>query len=392
MPLAERSAAFGAECSRQWRYDWMQRAKGMEAEQRKRFTRRGVCLLLLVSVVAGLPSPLVDAGARNPCLEPGNLTHNCGFDNFSEQVSGDKRYQIPDGWWYFILSGDLEYRTSNDTYWGAPSLWMLSDGVPFTAGIYQQVAVTPGVVYQTDIGWAAVTVLDFERKLGLDPTGGTDPLAPTVVWSRSEWGMDKWPDLTVSARATGPMMTVFVWVAHPTTHGNDWIFLDAVGLWPDPNQPAATVTPSPSPTVPTPTRKPPTQTPSPLPPTDTSTAIPASPEATETWTPTPTQAPTWTATATLTHTPTPPPPTMTPLPSRTPLPTVPRLAGGVPTQVSESSAKSGRVRSPERQPEAIFLYIAGGALVGGIVLAALVLWLWLRGRRSGDREGSGGEP
>jgi hypothetical protein len=355
--------------------------QNMEVERGQRLKLRGAGLLVAVVVATGLVSLPLGAGARNPCVEPGNLIYNCGFDNFVEQVAGEKRYQIPEGWWYFILSGDPEYRPADDTYWGAPSLWMLSDGVPFTAGIYQRVPVTPGTVYQTDIGWAAVTVLDFERKLGLDPSGGTDPLAPTVIWSRSEWGMDKWPDLTVSARATAPMMTVFVWVAHPTTHGNDWIFLDAVGLWPDPNQPPATVTPSPSPTVPTPTRPPPTQTSTPLPPTATPTEPLASPTLTETPTPTPSQVPTRTDTPTFTPTPTAATPTAIPLPTRTPLPTVARIARVAPTPGAVPAVNSARTGSREGLPEAVFLYVAAGALAGCLVLAALVLWLWIRGRR-----------
>jgi hypothetical protein len=350
-----------------------------------------IALGLLVCTLVGNPATLsAVAGARNPCLEPGNLTQNCGFDTFVDNWVGQKRYQIPTGWWYFVLAGDLEFRPADDTYWGAPSLWLLSDGVPFTAGIYQEVQVTPGVVYMTDIGWAAVTQSDFERKLGLDPTGGTNPLASTVIWSRSEWGMDKWPDLTVSARATGPKMTIFVWVHHPTAHGNDWIFLDAVGLWPDPSQPAATVTPVASAT---PTRKPPTQTPKvgraqPARPTNTPTVLP-SPTPTEAWTstPTPTQTATPqppTATSTWTMTPTPDIPTATPLPTRTPLPTVVPVVRLVPSPEERLTIEEETGGGENGTSGTAFLYVAVGALVAGIILVILVGWLWLRSRRSVD--------
>lgn len=358
----------------------------MVAESRRQRSLLGLGLLIFV-LAMGPAFWSLRAGARNPCQEQGNLTQNCGFDTFADHWQGEKRYQIPTGWWYFILSGDLDYRPADDTYWGAPSLWMLSDGVPFTAGIYQQVSVMPGVVYQTDIGWAAVTQQDFERKLGLDPTGGTDPLAPTVIWGRSEWGMDKWPDLTVSTRATGPTMTVFVWVHHPNTYGNDWIFLDAVGLWPDPSQPAATPTPAPSLT---PTRRPPTRTPRPVTPTDTPTAPPPSPVPTETSTSTPTstttQTPTSTPTPTWTSTPTPAPPTATSFPTRTPLPTIVPVAMVVPTAEAiqpiggESAGDAGKVSGM------LFLYIALGALVTSLVLAGIVRWLRLGNRQPGDGE------
>jgi hypothetical protein len=350
----------------------------MESKRASRIIVSVFCLLCALLFVGG-PFPATNAGPRNPCLEPGNLTHNCGFDVFVDRMDGAKRHQIPEGWWYYILSGDLEYRPSDDTYWGAPSLWMLSDGVPFTAGIYQQVDVMPGVVYQADIGWAAVTQSDFERKLGLDPMGGTDPQASTVVWGRSEWGMDPWPDLTVSTRATGPRMTVFVWVHHPTTHGNDWIFLDAVGLWPDPNQPVATLTPTPSPA---PTRVPPTLVPSPVPSTDTPTPLPPSPTPTEapsplpteTQTTTPTSTPTWTAT------PSPVPPTLTSAPTWTPTRTPIPIAKVVYTPAARTASENEHMTGQGGGRGTVFLYVAGGAVAGAALLISVVLWIWIRAR------------
>lgn len=343
---------------------------------RERRLLYGGCLLVLLCGLGRLAQSSSLAGAHNPCQQPGNLIYNCGFDVFVDRTWNGKRLQVPDGWWYFILSGDLEYRPADDTYWGAPSLWLLSDGVPFVAGIYQQVKVTPGVVYQTDIGWAAVTKPDFERRLGLDPTGGTDPLASTVIWSRSEWGMDKWPDLTVSARATGPTMTVFVWVAHPTTHGNDWIFLDAVGLWPDPNQPTATATLLPSAT-PRPTVQPArraTFTPTVLPPSPTPTETEA-PTVRPTETATPTPSPTWTIT------PSSLPPTQPPTPSQTPTLTpvpVVRLANPAEARPNVQEEAMSKQRS---KLAVVPLYLAVGAWAVGLGVAGIALALWLAMRR-----------
>ncbi|MGD8624252.1 MAG: hypothetical protein PVF47_10715 [Anaerolineae bacterium] len=324
------------------------------------------------------------ADSHNPCLKPGNLTFNCGFDTFVDHDHNGKRLQVPQGWWYFILGGDVDFRPADDTYWGAPSLWLLSDGVPFTAGIYQEVEVTPGVVYLADAGWAAVTRPDFERKIGLDPTGGTDPQAPSVIWGPSEWGINSWPNLTVSARATGPKMTVFVWVHHATTYGNDWIFIDAVGLWPDPNQPAVTMTPTAPP--PTPTRKRPTKTPTSLPPTatPTPTELPPSATPTDTATPTPTELPTDTPvpteTPTPTNTPTPLPPTNTPPPTRTPLPTIVPVARAG-SQADERAVVEEGEAAPLQQARngpPVLVYVVGGGLILAGLLGALLFWFWLR--------------
>jgi hypothetical protein len=355
-----------------------------QRRNRQEIVRLVLAMGLFLGLLGLLPLP-ASAGARNPCVEPGNLTYNCGFDVFVDRFEGEKRLQIPDGWWYFILDGSPDFRPAEDTYWGAPSLWLLTDGVPFTAGIYQQVNVTPGVVYQADAGWAAVTVGDYERKLGLDPSGGTNPLAPSVVWGPSERGINSWPDLTVSARATGPTMTVFVWISHQQTYGNDWIFVDAVGLWPDLSQPAATVTPKASPTF---TPKPPTRTPKPAPPTETPTEVPPSPTPTEmptevpTALPTDTPAPTFTPTWTPTPSPLSPTDTPTPTPTLTPVPVAgPTLVGNVSTPAPMPAARVQPVARGARSRGGLFLYIALGALASAVLLGGLVLWLWLRGSR-----------
>ena len=360
----------------------------MKARHRRKLGLLGLGLIITL-VTPGLIIYSGRAGSYNPCEKPGNLTQNCKFDEFTDHWVQNKRYQIPTGWWYYVLAGDLEFRPADDTYWGAPALSMLSDGVPFTAGIYQQVPVTPGVVYQTDIGWAAASCNDaicsnMERKLGLDPTGKTDPLAPSVVWSRVEAGGDKWPDLTVSSRATGPIMTVFVWVHHPASYGLDRIFLDSVGLWPDPSQPAATVTPKPSLT---PTRKPQPIKPASIAATDTPAALPTeTPTELPTLTPTstPTQTPSPSATPTWTPTPTPAPPTLTPLPTRTPLPTIVPVAMIVSTARPMTAMQFGQRSPGGGSSESVFLYVAVGALVVGAILAGVLGWLW-HARKPVDR-------
>jgi hypothetical protein len=285
--------------------------------------------------------------------------------------------RVPTGWWYFILSGSPDFRQAEDTYWGAPSLAFITNGGPYVAGIYQVVPVTPGVVYQTDIGWAAPACNfqmcdNMQRRLGLDPTGGTDPQALSVVWSRIEYGADKWPDLTVSARAAGPKMTVFVWVNRPTSYGVDEIYLDAVGLWPDASQPSATNTPE---STATPTRRPPTRTappatdtpaptdtPTPLPPTDLPTV------AVPTYTPTPTLAPTST----------PVPPTATPTPTWTPTTLAVQVArSGQLLEVEEASPLLP-AHKQEAGREELLLIVAVGAVVLAGTVGATAVGLYLR--------------
>lgn len=323
------------------------------------------------------------AGARNPCQEPGQVAFNCGFDTFTEQSWGGKTLRVPTGWWYFILSGSPDFRQADDTYWGAPSLWLVTDSVAYTAGIYQVVPVTPGVVYQTDIGWTAaacsgVKCSDMQRRLGLDPTGGTDPQSPSIVWSRIEYGPDVWPDLTVSARASGPNMTVFVWVNRPGRGGLDEIFLDAVGLWPDTSQPAATNTPQPTAT---PTRRPPTRTPIPATATAVPTDTPTPEPPTDAPVPTDTPAPTPTSTST------PIPPTATLTPTHTPTALAVQVARA--GQLSRVEEVSPLFPDREQQPgpERFLLLVAGSAVVLACLIGAAAAVLWLRGSKGRSSSG-----
>ena len=347
-------------------------------ENTSRKARAVGCVLIAIVLVTALNSATVWAGARNPCREPGQVAFNCGFDTFTEQSWGGKMLRVPTGWWYFILSGSPDFRQAEDTYWGAPSLAFITNGVPYVAGIYQVVPVTPGVVYQTDIGWAAPACNsqlcdNLQRRLGLDPTGGTDSQALSVVWSRIEYGADKWPDLTVSARAAGPNMTVFVWVNRPVSYGLDEIYLDAVGLWPDFSQPPVTNTPQPTAT---PTRRPPTRTPVPATdtpaPTDTPTPLP----------PTDTPVPTDTPTPTSTPSATPIPPTATPTPTWTPTTLAVQVARAVQLSAADEVSPLLPAREQKAGSEKLLLIVAGGAVALAGLIGVAAVFLLLRSRKT----------
>ncbi len=288
---------------------------------------RSPILLMLLSLAAALllASPGHVRAQGHPCDPPNVIPRAvCGFDTFY----GSPPRQLPNGWTPFILAGDLTYMQDSDTFWGAPALRMWSNGGTFKAGIYTQVRVTPGAGYRAAVFWAAPNAPDtFGRQLGIDPTGGTDPTAPTVVWGRIHWGdgriLSHNPprpvDIDVKARAQNDLITVFFLTDHNRSTGDNFIFVDAIALYPDESAPAlATPTPIPPTATPVPTDTPPptatatpTQTPTPtLTPT-------SSPTPTTTPSPTPTFTPT--ATPTLTPTPTPtatpsPTPTLTPTP------------------------------------------------------------------------------
>ena len=287
-------------------------------ERMKTFTSQAYMLripsLLVVACLSVLLSHTVEAS--EPCNPPNIIPQSvCDMDTFR----GGPPRQIPNGWTEFVLSGDPTFLQDVDTFWGPPSLRIWSSGGTFKAGIFTQVNTTPGAGYRASIAWGAPNAPDtFGRQLGVDPTGGTDPNSPSVVWGPMHWGPGRIlnyppPDVNidVKVRAGGDTITVFFLVDHPRSTGDNLIFIDAIALYPDESAPALEIPPTDTPTAvpvvvveaPPPTAVPPTPTPEPT------ATLTATPTDTPTVTPTQTSTPTTTPTVTSTWTPL---PTVTP--------------------------------------------------------------------------------
>lgn len=349
----------------------------------------GARALLVLFVLLALPSLTLTSlipnsyasGPGGHGCNPGNLIPNCGFDAFVPVAQG----QAPAGWTPFVLSGSLAMDPSQDTFWGAPSLRMWSDGGTFEAGIYTQVGgLTPGATYYASMGWGPSDNPkdSFSRRLGLDPTGGVDPNSPNVVWG-PEWrwnggfqGMGRVMNdtnapevnLDVSAVARSSTVTVFVRVNHNYSTGANQIFIDAVGLYQNSAAPVqiATATPVPAAAPPAAVAAAPTKAkaaPTKRPPTATATATNTA-TAAPTATPTETSTPTATATHTVTST-----PTETATPSVTPSSTLPPRPRA--TVAPAATAVAAVTTAP--RPLAL-LYGGIGALAGaGLLGVGLVL-------------------
>jgi hypothetical protein len=271
-------------------------------------TRWVIAPLLAILLLAAMPATV---RAQDPCEDPGNLTFNCQFDTFDYLPPHGA---VASGWTPFVEFAvqPPAFNSAGETP-VAPAQEIFSAWLPFTAGIYQQVQVTPGVAYVAAIGWAPYASYDDQgkrnqgqfigRKVGIDPSGGTDPTSGEIVWSPEVWDElgGVFPQLRVSAMARSQTVTVFVRANNPQSHGNDKVWFDAVTLMVDPTQPTAT--PTLVPPTPTPTSPPPTVTATPLPPTET--PVPTeTPTAQPTDTPVPTETPAATATPAMDPTPT----------------------------------------------------------------------------------------
>ena len=294
-------------------------------------------VVLFGMISAGRTSPtLAQGGFPRYCLEypADNLVQNCGFDAGMAN------------WTPFVIAGAADVSTIDGDRCHTihhPCGYISSAG-GFTAGLYQQIPVEPGGIYDANVQLVLYDSYDKDdggvgRKIGLDPTGGTDPNSPNIVWSPEVWAFDHahklvFPELQVQATAQSGTMTLFVWVNNrarvPSPIFQVWI--DEIGMIKI-GQAEPTATPIPPTATPVPPTATPTPTETPMPTmTPSATATP-----TATATPIPSTATPVPPTATPTPTATPVPPTATPRPTFTPTPTIiavaqsvlPMLGGGV---------------------------------------------------------------
>jgi hypothetical protein len=158
---------------------------------------------------------------RNPSFEEG--WYHASMSSF-----------IPNGWSYWFQHrapdeprlhwmpepefGGIEDRPGQAVSgrWSARwfNIWAIHN-----AGLYQRVPVPRDAWLRFSVwllSWSSqrdqwrVSESWQHRWVGIDPTGGTDPFSPNVVWSRDDATMDEWVRLSVEARARGGWATVFV--------------------------------------------------------------------------------------------------------------------------------------------------------------------------------------
>ncbi len=237
--------------------------------------------------------------------QTGAINADPDFDNYNADPAGP--------WQTFKISnpGPKIWRTEKGGEGlPGPALWLNRD-TPFYGGVYQVVSVTPGKGYHFQVDWAAVNYNGgaipndqglVARQVGIDPYGGTNPLASTVQWSGEHRDGSKFkvPGLQLDQYARNNKLTVFL-RAKSEFSGHVDVYFDHAILTENAGMGVITVAPP------------------------TATAAPAT--ATR---PAPTVARTRVALAT-SATATPPPPTVTleptstetprPLPTRTPRPT-----------------------------------------------------------------------
>ncbi len=148
---------------------------------------------------------------------------NCSYwrrPEFRDVKSGEFAYRVHQGWRaqkYFSFSGQHE------------------------AGLYQQVSgITPGTPLRFTahmMTWSCMASAEqwnvcptghlsnnpapMHTKVGIDPTGGTNPWAGTVIWSPEISAIDTWTLFAVEAQAVNSTVTVFT---YSRANWHDYIF------------------------------------------------------------------------------------------------------------------------------------------------------------------------
>jgi LysM repeat protein len=216
-------------------------------------------------------TPLSPATARSVQPQSGELLTNPGFEEpFSAGVANGWQpwYLTPDGVNYpTSCAGDVpttckpygipgynpaqpqDPRVPPRSISGNAQKWGSSYYV-YIAGVYQQVSgLTPGARLQFSAFTQAFNCSDdrgcfgpygrwgysYEPgenslRLGIDPTGGTDPYSSNIVWSAYANPLDAYVQQVVEAVAQSDKVTVFVWSAPQYPEKHLETFVDSASL------------------------------------------------------------------------------------------------------------------------------------------------------------------
>ncbi|MCL4534592.1 MAG: hypothetical protein M1370_05465 [Bacteroidetes bacterium] len=183
---------------------------------------RFLVLAALLASVAALP-------ASPAFADGGNVLANPSFEMGMHRTSLSS--WVSDGWnpWFIhgavspSLGREPEFAVRNrpkEAHNGTWSMaWFNSYGT-HNGGIYQTVAAPKGAVAtfslwmvghssknDTDIFGPSTSV--YQKWVGIDPYGGTNPQGPNVIWTGPEVTTDKWVQMVVTATVQGDAVTVF---------------------------------------------------------------------------------------------------------------------------------------------------------------------------------------
>jgi len=188
--------------------------------------------------------------------QDGNLLRDGGMEGSYTQ-RGRADFNIPADWsvWYAQSPHTEDWMNlqpvafphngpSPDPQSGSRALNMNKGYATFTAAVYQQVAV-PADENVVASAWSYLKTCNLApgfdncgsavesgayTRIGVDPTGGTDPNSPSIIWSGNSQPHDRWEQISVSATAAGGSVTVFLYVTQRWPSDLNNVYFDTASL------------------------------------------------------------------------------------------------------------------------------------------------------------------
>ncbi len=194
---------------------------------------------IVSSVMLLAATPLAAVAA--PQQQGTNLLQNPGFEGAYSTWGGIPQLQMPAGWtpWWAENDGTVpewanhrpEWKPAEAEYYptrvhsGERAIQWFKSYATFWAGAYQQVTVPAnaplrfsayGFAWSCD-DWnlcpdaTSHNPANMRMRIGIDPTGGTNPWSGNIVWSGFASPTGGWYPFQVEATAQGSVVTVFLY-------------------------------------------------------------------------------------------------------------------------------------------------------------------------------------
>ncbi len=216
--------------------------------------KRSLQLLVIITLVILTGSMMVKA--QTNLLINGGLEEDSG--PYLGRRGGEFPIYIPNGWNYWLApaSGDRYNRAERTSiqphpgpgpspHGGSRAMNIDCGFHTCTAAIFQQVGnIQTGSNVQAS-AWSQVKACNLapnstscgsaiesgsQTRIGIDPTGGTDPNNPAIVWSGWVQPHDQWLQQTTSATATSGTVTVFLYSTQSSFADLNKTYWDDVSL------------------------------------------------------------------------------------------------------------------------------------------------------------------
>lgn len=175
-----------------------------------------------------------------PVLAQDNLLQNGGFEaeqyNLVSVGADGTQYNVPIAWggvsivqsggstWQNIQPNGFPH-TFGFVHGGGRSFNISRGWATFTAYIYQTVAVMP----DTPVRAGAFAFMQGHpsavARVGIDPTGGVNPFADTVIWTES-YDKNRWIQLEISTTAQADFVTLFLFATQSELNNPNDIYWD----------------------------------------------------------------------------------------------------------------------------------------------------------------------